>query len=337
MPAMNMIQAINSALDNCLNADESVAVFGQDAGYFGGVFRCTQGLQKKYGSHRVFDTPLSETGILGTAVGMGVNGMRPVAEIQFSDYIFPGFDQITSEMSTLRYRSAGEYHAPITVRAPCGGGIHGGIWHSQSPEAYFTHTPGLKVVIPSNPFDAKGLLISAIEDDDPVIFFEPKRLYNGPFDGDKDATARSWNEHIKGEVDESAYRIPLGKANVVRAGEAVSVIAYGTMVHVCQAAIDKSGIDAELIDLRSLLPLDIDTLVESVRKTGRCLIVHEATRTSGFGAEISAQIQENCFYHLEAPIERVTGWDTPYPFAQEWDYFVDQNRVIDGLMAVMEQ
>ncbi|WP_091534523.1 alpha-ketoacid dehydrogenase subunit beta [Fontimonas thermophila] len=333
---MNMIQAINSALDVMLGRDDNVVVFGEDVGYFGGVFRATAGLQKKYGKTRVFDTPIAEGGILGTAIGMGVYGLRPVAEIQFADYIYPAFDQLVSEAARLRYRSGGEFWAPITVRAPCGGGIFGGQTHSQSPEGVFTHVCGLKTVIPSNPYDAKGLLIAAIEDDDPVIFFEPKRIYNGPFDGHHDRPLQPWSKFPQSEVPDGYYRIELGKAAVARPGSAVTVLAYGTMVHVCLAAVEETGIDGEVIDLRTLVPIDLDTIVESVKKTGRCVIVHEATRTSGFGAELSALVQENCFYHLEAPIERVTGWDTPYPHAFEWQYFPGPARVGRALKKVME-
>ena len=336
MSRMNMIQAINSALDNMLARDPNVLIFGEDVGYFGGVFRCTAGLQEKYGAKRCFDTPIAEGGILGMAIGMGVNGLRPVAEIQFADYIYPAFDQLVSEAARLRYRSAGEFWAPITVRAPCGGGIYGGQTHSQSPEGIFSHVCGLKTVMPSNPYDAKGLLIAAIEDDDPVLFFEPKRIYNGPFDGHHDKPLQSWTQHPLGEVPDDYYTVPIGKANIVRPGSEVTVICYGTMVHVCQAAVEESGIDGEIIDLRSMLPLDIDTLVESVKKTGRCVVVHEATRTSGFGAELIAEIQEHCFYHLEAPLMRVTGWDTPYPHAFEWEYFPGPKRVGDALRRVME-
>ena len=336
MSRMNMIQAINSALDNMLARDPNVLIFGEDVGYFGGVFRCTAGLQEKYGAKRCFDTPIAEGGILGMAIGMGVNGLRPVAEIQFADYIYPAFDQLVSEAARLRYRSAGEFWAPITVRAPCGGGIYGGQTHSQSPEGVFSHVCGLKTVMPSNPYDAKGLLIAAIEDDDPVLFFEPKRIYNGPFDGHHDKPLQSWTQHPLGEVPDDYYTVPIGKANIVRPGSEVTVICYGTMVHVCQAAVEESGIDGEIIDLRSMLPLDIDTLVESVKKTGRCVVVHEATRTSGFGAELIAEIQEHCFYHLEAPLMRVTGWDTPYPHAFEWEYFPGPKRVGDALRRVME-
>jgi 2-oxoisovalerate dehydrogenase E1 component beta subunit len=262
---------------------------------------------------------------------MGAYGLRPVVEIQFADYIYPATDQLISEAARLRYRSAGEFWAPLTVRAPCGGGIFGGQTHSQSPEAIFTHVCGLKTVIPSNPYDAKGLLISAIEDDDPVVFFEPKRLYNGPFDGHPDRPAVSWAGHPQGEVPEGYYSVPLGRAAVVRPGSAVTILAYGTMVHVALAAAEEAGADAEVIDLRTLVPLDLDTIVASVKKTGRCVVAHEATRTSGFGAELAALVQEHCFYHLEAPIVRVTGWDTPYPHVFEWEYFPGPARVADGI------
>ena len=336
MPAMNMIQAINSALDVMFERDDNVVTFGEDVGYFGGVFRATAGLQKKYGKTRVFDTPIAEGGIIGAAIGMAVYGLRPVAEIQFADYIYPAFDQLVSEAARLRYRSGGEFCAPLVVRTPCGGGIFGGQTHSQSPEGIFTHVCGLKTVMPSNPYDAKGLLIAAIEDDDPVIFFEPKRIYNGPFDGHHDRPLVPWSKHPSSEVPTEYYRIELGKAAIARAGAAVTVIAYGTMVHVCLAAAEESGIDAEVIDLRSLLPIDVEAIVNSVKKTGRCVIVHEATRTGGYGAELSALVQEHCFWNLEAPIERVTGWDTPYPHALEWEYFPGPARVIRALRAVTE-
>lgn len=331
-----MIQAINSALDVMLERDDKVVIFGEDVGYFGGVFRCTAGLQKKYGKTRVFDTPIAEGGILGAAIGMGVYGLRPVPEIQFADYIYPAFDQLVSEAARLRYRSGGEFSAPITVRAPCGGGIFGGQTHSQSPEGIFTHVSGLKTVMPSNPYDAKGLLIAAIEDDDPVMFFEPKRIYNGPFDGHHDRPLQPWSKFPQSEVPDGYYRIELGKAAVARSGSDVTVLAYGTMVHVCVAAVEEAEVDGEVIDLRSMLPIDLDAIVESVKKTGRCVIVHEATRTSGFGAELSALVQEHCFHHLEAPIERVTGWDTPYPHAFEWHYFPGPERVARALKKVME-
>lgn len=332
---LNMIEAINEALHVMMARDPDVVVFGEDVGYFGGVFRATAGLQKAFGKHRVFDTPINECGIIGAAVGMAAYGLRPVPEIQFADYIYPGLDQLISEAARLRYRSAGEFTAPITVRSPFGGGIFGGQTHSQSPEALFTHVAGLKTVIPCTPYDAKGLLISAIEDDDPVIFFEPKRIYNGPFSGYYDRPVEPWSRHEGSEVPEGYYTVPLGKARIVRQGEAMSVIAYGTMIHVAQAVCREKGIDAEIIDLRTLVPLDITTVEKSVQKTGKCLIIHEATRTGGFGAELSALVQERCFYHLEAPIERVTGFDTPYPHSLEWAYFPGPVRIgeaVDRLM-----
>jgi 2-oxoisovalerate dehydrogenase E1 component beta subunit len=336
MPAMNMVQALNSAMDVMLARNPDVVIFGEDVGFYGGVFRCTEGLQKKHGAERVFDAPIAEGGMLAVAVGMGAYGLRPVVEIQFADYIYPATDQLISEAARLRYRSGGEFWAPITVRAPCGGGIFGGQTHSQSVEAIFTHVCGLKTVIPSNPYDAKGLLISAIEDDDPVIFFEPKRLYNGPFDGHPDRPATSWATHPHSEVPADYYTVPLGRAAVVRPGDKVTVLAYGTMVHVALAAAEESGIDAEIIDLRTLLPLDLEAIVASVEKTGRCVVAHEATRTCGFGAELAALVQEHCFYHLEAPIVRVTGWDTPYPHALEWAYFPGPQRVADGMRRALE-
>jgi 2-oxoisovalerate dehydrogenase E1 component beta subunit len=333
---MTMVQAIRSALDVMLERDPTVVTFGEDVGYFGGVFRCTEGLQAKYGSSRVFDTPISESGIVGVAVGMGAYGLRPVAEIQFADYVYPAYDQLTSEAARLRFRSAGDFTAPITVRMPCGGGIYGGQTHSQSPEAIFTQVCGLRTVMPSNPYDAKGLLIAAIECDDPVIFLEPKRLYNGPFDGHHDRPVTAWSAHAASAVPEGYYRVPLDSAAIVREGRDVTVITYGTTVHVALAAATETGIDAEVIDLRSLWPLDLDTLVASVKKTRRCVIVHEATQTCGLGAELLALVQEHCFYWLEAPIERVAGWDTPYPHAQEWAYFPGPDRVGAALNRVME-
>jgi 2-oxoisovalerate dehydrogenase E1 component beta subunit len=336
MASMTMVQAIRSALDVMLGRDEDVVIFGEDVGFFGGVFRCTEGLQAKYGSSRVFDTPIAEGGIIGTAVGMGAYGLRPVVEIQFADYMYPGYDQIVSAAARLRYRSAGDFIAPLTVRMPCGGGIYGGQTHSQSPEVLFTHVCGLRTVMPSNPYDAKGLLISAIECNDPVIFLEPKRIYNGPFDGHHDRPVVPWSGHRLSEVPEGHYTVPLESASVIRAGNELTVIAYGTMVWVSETAASETGIDAEIIDLRNLWPLDLKTIVESVRRTGRCVIVHEATRTSGFGAELAALIQEHCFHHLEAPIERVTGWDTPYPHAQEWAYFPGPTRVGEAFKRAME-
>ncbi|HXA92130.1 MAG TPA: alpha-ketoacid dehydrogenase subunit beta [Steroidobacteraceae bacterium] len=336
MPQMNMVQAVNSAMDVMLARDPAVVVMGEDVGYFGGVFRCTEGLQRKYGEHRVLDTPIAEGGIIAAAIGMGVNGLRPVAEIQFADYVYPAFDQIVSELARLRYRTAGEFSAAVTVRMPCGGGIRGGQTHSQSPEGIFTHVCGIKVVMPSSPYDAKGLLISSIEDDDPVIFFEPKRIYSGPFDGDPNKPAVPWSTHPKGEVPAGHYTVPISRAEIVRAGSDLTVVAYGTMVHVVEAAVRLAGVDAEIVDLRTLVPLDTDMLCSSVCKTGRCVIVHEATRFGGFGAELSATVQEECFWHLRAPIQRVTGWDTPYPHAFEWEYFPGPARIVAAIKTVME-
>ena len=250
------------------------------------------------------------------------------------EHLYPAFLQITNELAKLRYRSGGEWTAPLTIRAPSGGGIRGGLYHSQSPEAYYTHTPGLCVVMPSNPRDAKGLLISSIESDDPVVFFEPKRLYRGSFDGDPESVP-PWRDQPEADVPNEYYRTPLGQANIVRAGEAVTVISWGTMVHVARAAIAQMQVDAELIDLRTLVPLDLATITSSVEKTGRCIVVHEASRTCGFGAEIVALVQEHCFWSLEAPVARVTGWDTPFPHAQEWEYMPSRDRIAGALRAVL--
>jgi 2-oxoisovalerate dehydrogenase E1 component beta subunit len=333
---MTMIEAIRGAMDIAMERDDNVVVFGEDVGYFAGVFRCTQGLQQKYGKSRCFDAPISELGIVGTAIGMATYGLRPCVEVQFADYMYPAYDQIVSEAARLRYRSNGEFTCPLVVRMPTGGGIFGGQTHSQSPEALFTHVSGLKTVVPSNPYDAKGLLIAAIEDPDPVIFLEPKRLYNGPFDGHHDRPATPWSTHELGEVPEGHFTVPLGKAAIRRKGAAITILAYGTMVYVAQAAAAETGIDAEIIDLRTLVPLDLETIVALVNKTGRCVVIHEATVTSGFGAELVALVQEHCFFHLEAPIIRVTGWDTPYPHAQEWDYFPGPARLGRALVEAME-
>jgi 2-oxoisovalerate dehydrogenase E1 component beta subunit len=335
MAGMNMVQALNSAMDVMLDRDPDVLVFGEDIGFFGGVFRVTEGLQQRYGDRRVFDAPITEGGLVGAAIGMGAYGLRPVVECQFADYIYPAFDQIVSEAARLRYRSGGEFNAPLTIRAPYGGGIFGGQTHSQSPEGLFTHVCGVKTVIPSNPYDAKGLLISAIEDDDPVLFFEPKRLYSGPFAGYHDRPVEPWAGHPASDVPIGHYRIDLGKAAVAREGGDLTILAYGTMVHVALAALKETGVDGEVLDLRTLWPLDIELIEQSVEKTGRCIMVHEATRTSGYGAELSALVQERCFHHLEAPILRVTGWDTPYPYAFEWDYFPGPERVADAIRRTM--
>lgn len=336
MTAMNMIQALNSAHKVMMERDPDIVAFGEDCGYFGGVFRVTEGLQKQFGKERAFDAPIAEAGIVAVAIGMASYGLKPIAEIQFADYIYPGYDQIVSEAARLRYRSAGEWSLPIVIRSPYGGGIFGGQTHSQSPEALFAHVAGLKTVIPSTPYDAKGLLIAAIEDPDPVLFFEPKRIYNGPFDGFYDRPVTPWSKHPASEVPEGHYTVPLGKAAVVREGQDVTILAYGTMVHVALATAEAEGIEAEVIDLRSIVPVDIETIEESVKKTGRCVVLHEATRTAGFGAELAALVQERCFYHLEAPVARVTGFDTPYPHSMEWAYFPGPKRLGRALRQAME-
>jgi len=336
MTRMTMIEAIREAHMVAMRADDDVVVMGEDVGYFGGVFRCTAGLQKEFGVERCFDTPISELGIVGTAIGMAAYGLKPVVEIQFADYMYPAYDQIVSEAARLRYRSAGEFTCPLVIRMPTGGGIFGAQTHSQSPEALFTHVAGLKTVVPSNPQDAKGLLLAAIADPDPVIFLEPKRLYNGPFDGHFDRPSKSWTKTDLGEVASGDHEVPLGKANILRSGHQVTLITYGTMVHVALAAVEESGVDVEVIDLRTLLPLDLETVVNSVARTGRCIVLHEATLTSGYGAELAALVQAECFYNLEAPVLRVAGWDTPYPHAQEWDYFPGPERVKRAIATVME-
>jgi 2-oxoisovalerate dehydrogenase E1 component beta subunit len=267
---------------------------------------------------------------------MAAYGLKPVVEIQFADYMYPAYDQIVSEAARLRYRSAGEFTCPLVVRMPTGGGIFGAQTHSQSPEALFTHVAGLKTVVPSTPADAKGLLLAAIADPDPVIFLEPKRLYNGPYDGHHDRPSVPWSKHPDGEVAAGHYITPLGKARVVREGAAATLLTYGTMVHVALAAVEETGADVEVIDLRTLLPLDLDAITASVIKTGRCIVLHEATLTSGFGAEVAALVQGECFYSLEAPVLRVAGWDTPYPHAQEWDYFPGPARVARAIQTVLK-
>lgn len=319
MTEMNLVQAIHSALRGALREDENVLLMGEDIGTLGGVFRVTQGLREEFGPDRVLDTPLSETGILGTAIGMALHGLRPVSEIQFADFIYPGFDQLVSEAAKYRYRTAGEFHVPMVVRTPYGGGIRGGQYHSQSPEALFIHTPGLKVVCPSNPYDAKGLLLEAIADDDPVLFFEPKRVYRA----------------VKMDVPETTYRVPLGEAKVVRTGEQVTCLAWGAMLYEAFTAAEevaKEGVDVEVVDLRTLWPLDIETITSSVKKTGRLVIVHEAPRTCGFGGELVALVTERAFLHLEAPPVRVTGWDTPFPLTHEREYLPLAHRIAPALV-----
>jgi pyruvate dehydrogenase E1 component beta subunit len=322
MAVMNIIQAVNEALRLELRRDPSVVVLGEDVGAFGGVFRATAGLQAEFGADRVIDTPLAEGGIIGAAVGMALYGMKPVPEIQFADFIFPAFDQIVNEVAKYRYRSGGQYPCPMTIRTPYGGGIKGGHYHSQSPEAFFIHTPGLKVVVPATPYDAKGLLLSAIRDPDPVLFFEPKRVYRA----------------AKGEVPEGEYLVPIGKAAVTRPGSQLTLIAWGAMWHEADQAAREAaaeGIDVEVLDLRSLQPLDIDAITGSVRKTGRAVVVHEAPRTCGFGAELSALIQERCFLSLEAPVARVTGFDTPFPYTLEAEYLPRAPRILQAIRATL--
>jgi len=306
-----------------LETDEKAVVFGEDVG-FGGVFRCSVGLREKFGSDRVFNTPLSEQGILGFAVGMAAVGHTPIAEIQFADYIFPGFDQAVNELAKCRYRSGNQFDAGgVTVRAPYGAVGHGAMYHSQSVEAYFCHTAGLKVVIPRNPFEAKGLLLASIRDPDPVFFFEPKILYRSAI----------------GEVPEDDYMIPLGKAEVLKEGKHITVVGYGSQLRVLEQAIqlvEAEGISCELIDLRTLLPWDVDTIEKSVKKTGRLLISHEAPITGGFAGEIASTIQERCFLHLEAPIKRVCGYDTPFPLGHEKIYLPDVFKNYDALKHLME-
>ncbi len=318
MAQSTLIEAVTDALRHEMRNDDRVVVFGEDVGKKGGVFGATTGIQEEFGDQRCFDTPLSECGIIGAAVGMAVYGIRPIAEIQFLDFIYPAFDQIVSEAAKMRYRSGGEYTCPMVIRTPYGGGIRGGHYHSQSSEAYFCHTPGLKVVIPSTPADAKGLLISSIRDEDPVMFLEPKRSYRS----------------VKGEVPEGEHVVPLGKGRVVREGTDVTVVAYGAMVPVAEKAAEamqQQGKSVEIIDPRSLVPLDEELILESVRKTGRCVSVYEAPKTCGFGAEIAAIVAEKAIGHLEGPVVRVAGFDTPFPYALEHLYMPDVRRVVAGI------
>jgi len=316
---MNMVQAINDALRAEMRRNGRVVVLGEDVGKLGGVFRITQGLHEEFGDDRVIDTPLSEAGIIGTAAGMAMYGLIPVPEMQFADFIFPAFDQIVSEVAKMRYKSGAEFQSKMVIRAPVGGGIRGGHYHSQSPEALFIHVAGLKVVCPSNPYDAKGLLISAIRDPDPVLFFEPKRLYRA----------------AKGEVPSDSYEVPLSSAAVVREGSDVTVLSWGAMVYEAQAAAEQAeqqDVSVEVIDLRTLWPVDIDTIVHSVQKTGRVIVVHEAPKTCGFGAELVALVQEKAFWHLEAPPRRVTGFDTPFPYTLEMEYLPLAHRILPAIV-----
>lgn len=319
MPQMNMVQAINDALRQEMRRDSRVVVLGEDVGKVGGVFRVTQGLFDEFGDDRVIDTPLSEGGIIGAAIGMALYGLVPVPEIQFSDFIFPAYDQIVSELAKYRYRSGGEYPAKLVIRTPVGGGIRGGHYHSQHPESLFIHVAGLKVVCPSNPADAKGLLLASIRDPDPVLFFEPKRIYRA----------------AKGEVPEGDYTVPIGKANVVREGKHVTVVVWGAMLYEALEAANQAaaqGVETEVIDLRTLWPLDIDTIINSVKKTGRVVVVHEAPKSCGLGGEIVSLINEKAFLHLEAPPKRVTGYDTPFPYTLEMEYLPLAHRILPAIV-----
>ena len=318
MANLTLVQAINLALAQEMEADERVILLGEDVGLNGGVFRVTEGLQARFGEERVVDTPLAESGIMGSAIGLAIAGMRPVPEIQFEGFLGPAYDQLTVHAARYRTRSRGSVTVPMTVRVPVGGGIHAPELHSDSPEAIYVHTPGLKVVMPSSPYDAKGLLISAIRDPDPVVFFEPKRIY------------RAFRE----EVPEDEYTVPIGKAKIVESGSDLTVISWGATVLQCAEAMDSlpEDLSVELIDLRTMYPIDVDTIVESVQKTGRCVVVHEAPKTCGLGAEISAIIQEHCFLHLKAPVQRVCGFDTVMPYYKlELDYLPDAERIGAGI------
>jgi pyruvate dehydrogenase E1 component beta subunit len=323
MPVMNIIQAVNDALRLQMRVEPKTVVLGEDVGKFGGVFRATSGLHEEFGAERVIDTPLAEAGIIGTAIGMALYGLRPVPEIQFGDFIFPAFDQIVNELAKFRYRSGGQYPCPVVIRTPVGGGIRGGHYHSQSPEALFIHTPGLKVVAPSNPYDAKGLLLACLRQNDPVLFMEPKRIYRAS----------------KNEVPEGEYTLEIGKLNVTRPGTQITLIAWSGMVSIAEetaAKAEQAGISVEVLDLRSLMPFDIDGILESVKKTGRVAIVQEAPRTCGFASELIACIQERAMEHLEAPIMRVCGFDTPFPYTLEHEYMPNADRVLGAIRQTLE-
>ena len=321
MANLTLVQAINLALIQEMEKDDRVLLLGEDVGNNGGVFRVTEGLQKRFGERRVVDTPLAESGIIGTAIGLAMAGLRPVPEIQFEGFLGPAYDQICSHAARMRSRTRGAFQVPLTIRVPVGGGIHAPELHSDSPEAIYAHTPGLKVVMPSSPYDAKGLLVAAIRDPDPVIYFEPKRIY------------RAFRE----EVPEDEYVLPIGKARTVCEGTELTVVSWGASVIQCMQAIEKSGRSIELVDLRTIYPFDIEAVEASVRKTGRCVVVHEAPLTCGFGSEISARIMEHCFLHLEAPVQRVAGFDTTMPYYKlELEYMPDAVRIgraIDDVMA----
>jgi pyruvate dehydrogenase E1 component beta subunit len=316
MANLTLVQAINLALIQEMEKDDRVILLGEDVGANGGVFRVTEGLQKRFGANRVVDTPLAESGIIGTSIGLAMAGLRPVPEIQFEGFLGPAYDQLCSHAARMRTRTRGAFTVPMTVRVPVGGGIHAPELHSDSPEAFYAHQPGLKVVMPSGPYDAKGLLISALRDPDPVIFFEPKRIYRA----------------IREAVPEAEYTIPIGKARVVCEGTDLTVVSWGASVIQCMQAIEACGRSVELIDLRTIYPMDMETVEQSVSKTGRCVIVHEAPRTCGVGSEVATQIMEKCFLHLEAPVQRVTGFDTIMPYYKlELEYLPDAARIQRGI------
>ena len=321
MTVLNVVQAVNHALREEMTRNDKVVILGEDVGVNGGVFRATEGLYQEFGPNRVIDTPLAESGIIGVSIGMALYGLRPVPEIQFMDFIYPGFDQIQSELAKFRYRSGGQYTTPVVIRTPYGGGIRGSHYHSQSTEAFFAHTPGLKVVIPATPYDAKGLLTAAMRDPDPVIFLEPKKIYRT----------------VRGEVPNEEYTVPIGKANIAREGSDVVVFAYGTMLHVALEAAELAAtksINVEVVDIRTIVPFDIETITNSVKKTGRVVILHEACKTCGFGAEIAAQIAERCILNLKAPILRVAGFDVPFSYALEDEYMPNATRVLAAIEKV---
>lgn len=319
MIKMNMLQAVNNALITAMEGDKTAVVFGEDVGHFGGVFRATSNLQEKFGKARCFNTPLTEQGIIGFANGFVSQGSTAIAEIQFADYIFPAFDQIVNETAKFRYRSGSQFTCgSLTIRTPYGGGIAGGHYHSQSPEAFFAHIPGMKIVIPRNPYQAKGLLLASIRDDNPVLFMEPKRLYRASV----------------GEVPEEDFELALGKAEIVKQGSDITLLAWGAQMEIIEQAAqmaEKDGISCEVIDLRSILPWDVETVCESVMKTGRLLVNHEAPLTGGFASEIASTVQERCFLYLESPIARVCGLDTPYPLAHEKEYMPDHLKTYEAI------
>lgn len=315
MAVIDMLAAINLALHEEMEKNKQVVMIGEDIGKDGGVFRATKGLQEKFGQERVMDSPLAESGVIGTSIGMSINGLKPVVEIQFSGFIYPGFEQIISHASRMRLRTRGKLTCPLVIRAPCSGQVHAPEHHSESMEALYAHIPGLKVVIPSNPYDAKGLLISAIQDPDPVLFLEPKKLYHS----------------VKGEVPEKPYTVPLGKANIVQEGKDVTLVSWGVMMPLCKQIAEKAkelNTQVELIDMRTVSPLDMETVITSVKKTGKLIIIHEGPRSCGIGAEISADVAEKAVLDLKAPIKRITGYDVVYPQYKLEKYYGPQLKQI---------